>query len=90
VPSGPSGGYIEIFDNLSSTAKSYNLVANGRQSISSTAYPKIKFVTGIWDNTDPISSMTFQLLYGSTGAFGRLIGGSLQVSTYFTILGSTL
>jgi hypothetical protein len=90
VPSGPSGGYIEIFDNLSSTAKSYNLVAQGRSSIGSGAYPKTRNVTGIWNNTGPINSITFELLYGSAGAFGRVIGGSLQLSTYFTVLGSTL
>jgi hypothetical protein len=89
IPSGPAGGSIEIFDNLSPGAKSYTMIAQGRGGISTTAYPKIKFVNGIWDNTGSINSFTLELLYGSAGSFGRVIGGSLQLSTYITVLGST-
>jgi hypothetical protein len=91
VPSGPSGGTLEIFDNLSSTAKSYNLTVQGRGSIATTAYPKIKFVTGLWNDPSPISSFKLELLYGSAGAFGRVvIPGVLTVGTSITVLGSTL
>jgi len=57
----------------------------GRGSISSTSGPRIRHVSGIWNNTtDAISSIEFNLLYGSTGAFGN---GAFS-ATYFTIYGS--
>ena len=66
------------------------MIATGRGGISTIAGPMIKFVNGVWDNTAPISSITFELLYGSAGAFGATLGGGTVLSTYFSVIGSTL
>jgi hypothetical protein len=86
IPSQPSGGFIEFDDNLATSGgKSYSMTVLGRGSISTTSGPRIRHVSGIWNNTtDAISSIEFNLLYGSTGAFGN---GAFS-ATYFTIYGS--
>ena len=91
IPSGPSGGFIEFDDNLSvSGAKSFSMSLLGRSGLTNTAGPKIRHSSGIWNNTtDKISTMEFNLLYGTTGAWGRTIGGgALTLSSYFTVYGS--
>lgn len=80
-----AAGNIEFFDNLSTTgAKSFISDYTGRTL---SNWPIMEKSYGTWDNINPISSITFDLLYGSTGSFGN--SGNQYVATYFTVLGST-
>jgi hypothetical protein len=91
IPSGPSGGFIEFSDNLSvGGAKSFSMSLLGRGGINANQGPKIRHMSGIWDNkVDKISTMEFNLLYGTTGAWGRTIGGgAFTLSSLFTVYGS--
>lgn len=78
-------GSIEFNDNLSTTGgKSFTSDYTARTS---SNFPIMEKSYGTWDNTSPISSITFDLLYGSTGSFGN--STNQYVATYFTVLGST-
>lgn len=78
-------GYIEFNDNLSTTGgKSYVSDYTARTGAN---FPIIEKAYGTWDNINPISSITFDLIFGSTGSFGN--STSQFVATYFTVLGST-
>lgn len=78
-------GSIEFNDNLSTTGgKSFTSDYTARTG---SNFPIIEKSYGTWDNTSPISSITFDLLYGSTGSFGN--STNQYVATYFTVLGST-
>lgn len=80
-----AAGCIEFFDNLSTTGgKSFTSDYTGR---SGSNFPIMEKGYGTWDNTSPISSITFDLIFGSTGSFGN--STNQFAATYFTVLGST-
>jgi hypothetical protein len=87
-----ASGHLLIDNNLSTTnAKGYNVRAQGMNWANNTyKTPDKNDIEGIWNNTSPVSSITFSLVFG-TGNFGaeNVNGVGIIGGTEFMIWGST-